>query len=105
MFVVALLEQEFGGHFHRGGWAHPWLGLLLLVLIGVAIGAGLWVLLRTSRPVHILPSSSPTDPAMDILRARFAQGEIDDEEFASRAARLSGIVPPASSSPPGPAST
>lgn len=94
----------FGGRLHRG-WVHPWLGLLCLMLVAVAFGLGLWLLLRASRPAHYgAPSIMPTDPAVDILRARFARGEIDADEFAARAAHLSGTVPPATPSPPAPPS-
>ena len=94
MFAIAHLAQMYGGHFHRSGWAHPWLVLLFLLFIGIAIGAAVWVLVRASRQAPHVHPSAPTDPALDILRMRFAQGEIDAAELAARAASLSGMRPP-----------
>ncbi len=87
MLAVTRIAQVFGGRMHRDGWAHPWLGLLFLALIGAAIAVGVWALLRADRSARYRPPAAmPADPAMDILRARFARGEIDTEEFTTRAA-------------------
>jgi uncharacterized membrane protein len=105
VYAVARIGQTFRGGFHRG-WVHPWLMVLCLAVVGVAFGLGLWLLVRASnRPAHYAaPPVMPGDPALDILRARFARGEIDADEFAARSAHLSGPVPPATPSPPGPPS-
>jgi uncharacterized membrane protein len=96
MFILA--AQEFGGRFHHGGWAHPWLGLVIWLIFVAAIGAAAWALLR---PRHWTRVAAPPaggvdsiDNAMEILRARFAHGEIGADEFAARAAHLEGRVPP-----------
>jgi putative membrane protein len=102
MLRVALFAQVFGGRV-RHGWAHPWMGVVMLSLVAAAIGLTVWLLVRSSRtPTPFV--SPPIDPAMDILRARFARGEIDAEEFAARAVQLSGSLPP-SPPPPTPANT
>lgn len=104
MYAIVRIGQLFGGRFHRGGsWSHALIGLLFLALVGVAVAAGVWLLVRASRPVHsAVPPVMAADPAMDILRTRFARGEIDADEFSARAAHLSGMVPTASPPPPGP---
>ena len=98
--VMAEIAQVLGGRLHRG-WPHPFLSLLFLLLIVVAIGAAIWALVRTKHPTVPVQALPPTDPAMNILRTRFAQGEIDAEEFAARRAQLAGmVVPPPPASPP-----
>lgn len=53
------------------------LGSLLWLLVLVAIGLGIWWLVRRMRP-------TPRDPALDALRERYARGEISREEFEAR---------------------
>jgi uncharacterized membrane protein len=104
MFVVA---QEFGARFHHGSSLHPWFGLLFWLLFVGLIGVAVWLFVRATHSVRGLPAMGPpSDPAMDMLRARFAQGEIDAQEFAARAAYLSGQVAPPKTTPeePGPSS-
>jgi uncharacterized membrane protein len=48
-------------------------GLLVLAAIGIAI----WWLVRQWRP-------APSDTALDLLRQRYARGEMTQEEFESR---------------------
>ena len=67
-------SMVFGGFFM---W-FVWLVLLMLILVIVraAISAG-----HRTRP--------PTDPSpLDILRARYARGEIDDDEFQRKRQEL-----------------
>lgn len=97
MFVVA---QEFGARFPHGGSLHPWFGLLFWLLFAGLIGVAVWLLVRETHSVRGVPAMGPTsDPAMDTLRARFAQGEIDAQEFTARAAYLSGRAAPPTSTP------
>jgi uncharacterized membrane protein len=95
MFIVAV--QEFAGRFHHGGWMHPWLGLVIWLVFVAAIGALVWAFVRPAHWAHVEPTAGgglSGDNAMEILRARFAHGEIDADEFAARAAHLGGRVPP-----------
>jgi uncharacterized membrane protein len=97
MFAVA---QEFGARFHHGGVLHPWFGLFLWLLFVGLIGVATWLLVRAAHSVRGVPAMGPSpDPAMETLRARFAQGEIDAREFAGRAAYLSGQQAPPTSGP------
>ena len=95
MFMFA--AQEFGGRIHHGSWTHPWLGLVIWLVFVAAIGVAVWALLRPGHWTRVAatPPGGPSgDNAMEILRARFAHGEIDADEFAARAAQLEGRVPP-----------
>ena len=57
----------FGWSMGLDAWL--WMGLWIFVLAALV-----WFLVRE-------PSRSDRDPALDILRARLAKGEITDEEF------------------------
>ena len=94
MFAVA---HEFGAHFHHTGLAHPWLGLLFWLFFVGLIGVAVWLFVRATDSRAVAPVVGPSsDPAMELLRARFARGEIDTDEFSARAAYLSGQpAPPA----------
>jgi uncharacterized membrane protein len=95
MFMLA--AQEFAGRFHHGGWTHPWLGLVIWLVFIAAIGVAVWALLRPGHWAQVGAPAAPDpsgDNAMEILRARFAHGEIDADEFAGRASYLEGRVPP-----------
>jgi uncharacterized membrane protein len=91
--------------FNRGynhGVNHPWFWLFILLMFAGAVAVLIWALVRGSRPSYPLPPPGPpTDPALDVLRMRFAQGEIDADEYAARAAQLSGM-PPSTMQPPDP---
>jgi putative membrane protein len=74
---------------HRLPWA--WViggGLQLLILIGllVLIIVGIWALIRSiRRPVYsISPPAGPmqtSNKALDIVKERYARGEINKEEY------------------------
>ncbi|OLC32261.1 MAG: hypothetical protein AUH81_16530 [Candidatus Rokubacteria bacterium 13_1_40CM_4_69_5] len=53
-------------------------GLLLLVGVVLLIALGVWFLVRRPRPAAL------DDPALEILRQRYARGEITREEFEAR---------------------
>lgn len=70
-----------------GGMFLGWIFLLLfLVLIGGVIGGGIWLLNRDegAGPAQMQqrPAASSEDP-LEILRRRYARGEITREEFYS----------------------
>ena len=89
-----------GGHGHRefaesafSIW--PALGLILLLLV---LATTAWILWRrgTLNLPPITPRSSPEDHAKQVLADRFARGDIDSEEFLTRASILNwtpGIDP------------
>ena len=72
------MMHQFGDH----GWAMGWgwiIGLILLVAI-------FWLIARTLNQgkVNQLEKKSP----LDILKERYAKGEIDKEEFEDRKKNL-----------------
>ncbi|WP_218822863.1 SHOCT domain-containing protein [Tistlia consotensis] len=84
----------FYGHMWDGGtmWGDGWhgwlLGPVMMILVLALVLVGVVVLLRwLVGPLH--PHHPPTYPpagksALDILKERFARGEIDKDEFEER---------------------
>lgn len=72
--------------------AHLWMALIgvLLVLAAVlVVRAALGYAQRGSRPPPAIPSpAADTDEALTILRRRYAQGKIGDDEFLNRRSML-----------------
>lgn len=63
------------------------LGLLVLGLLAVLAGAVISVILEGRRNVS---SASPTgDEALEVLRRRFAEGDIDEDEYMRRLSFIS----------------
>ncbi|MFI5261919.1 MAG: SHOCT domain-containing protein [Candidatus Limnocylindrales bacterium] len=70
------------------GWdytgAGGWFMLVAIALIAVAVIASVWLIVH--RPTT---QSTPRSPAEDILRERFARGEITQEQFEAARKALS----------------
>lgn len=69
---------------HGGAFGDLWMALWMVVLIGVPLGLG--YLLLTRREVN----GEATDDALAVLRRRYAEGELDEEEFDARRRKLQG---------------
>ena len=62
----------------------------------VLIGIGIWGMVRLTRTTHpraesrlpVIQSPPPSETARQILDRRFANGELDIEEYAERRARI-----------------
>jgi len=66
------------GYGFSGGWL-GWLGPVLMVVFGAAVIVGIVFLIR-----WLISRSSPAekeDSALDILKRRYARGEISGEEY------------------------
>lgn len=74
---------EWGMHPMWGGWGIWGIGMMLMMLVfwgAVIVGVVLGIRWLVSQGKE----SRPTDSAMDILRQRYARGEINKEEFEAR---------------------
>jgi putative membrane protein len=96
--AAAVLAQAapmgpMGGHGygpmgHGGAWGAMgggWLGLLVPALLVVLLVVG--VLLVATRPAG--PPGDGRDDAVEALRLAYARGDLSDEEYERRRARLS----------------
>lgn len=76
----------FGGHSMGGGFGMGagYMGLIWIVVLIVLVAAAWWFIrsLKSSRSLGNR-SDHPETPE-EILRRRFARGEIDEEEFHRR---------------------
>jgi putative membrane protein len=82
-----------GWGFGPGGWLRVVLGLLLwLLVIGLFVGLLVRVV-RGPRHRYWMEGQHPADPEQ-LLRARFARGEIGADEFQQRLDVLRRTGPP-----------
>ncbi len=86
--VMPAVAQEspryYGHHMWDGGW---WmvLGPVWMILVLAAVIAGVVLLLRWLSPTgQSETGGSVRETPLDILRERFARGEIDKQEFEER---------------------
>jgi putative membrane protein len=91
-FLQSVLSQ-WGGYegWHMGpgmmgGWGMGWFGTIFMFIFWVLIIIGLvflikWLIQTTKKAPESAQSSSR---ALDILKERYARGEIDKEEFEEK---------------------
>jgi putative membrane protein len=88
---LALAEGAPGYYGDHMMWGGGWflMPLMMIFWIGLLVGAVVLVLrwLGASGRIEPRPGKAGSD-ALDILRARFAKGEIDKAEFEERRALL-----------------
>lgn len=75
-----------------GGWGTGWFGGILMIVFWVLILVGLiflirWLIQSTGRDKT---TGNGSNRALEILKERYARGEIDKEEFESKKKDLSG---------------
>jgi putative membrane protein len=70
------------------GWMVLW-GLVALALLALSVAGTVWLIRRSgdTRPAVGAP------PAEELLRSRYAAGEIDEDEFLRRLSSLTMINP------------
>ena len=75
----------YGYHMWNGGWLGWIFGpLMMIVFIGVIVAVVMLLIRGLSGQVHHTAGPSPRPDPLDILKERFARGEIDKEEFEAR---------------------
>ena len=92
--ALPTLALAQGGQGHYGDhmmWGGGWflMPLMMIFWIGLLVGAVVLILRWLGAPGRIEPRPGQAGSgALDILRARFAKGEIDKAEFEERRALL-----------------
>lgn len=80
-------EGYYGPHMWGGGWHFVFGPLMMILFVAVIVVAVVFVV-RWLGGSADPAASTPGKSALDILRERFARGEIDAEEFAERRRHL-----------------
>ena len=71
----------YGGY---GGWGHPlfWIGLLVMALFWIAVIVAIVFAVRYF--IHQGRQSGRADSSLEILKKRYAKGEIGKEEYEEK---------------------
>jgi putative membrane protein len=73
-----------GPYWGHGWGGMGWVGMTLMLLFWVLVIAGVIVLLRRIRARDLDPDRAAHRSALDVLKERYARGEIDREEFEQK---------------------
>lgn len=77
-----------GGYGYGGGYG--WMGIIMPLIFGIGIIlVSIYLFRRNSSQVHT-NGFSKQNSGLDILRERYARGEIDSAEYQSRKQDLEG---------------
>ena len=97
MFVLASLFTLFGGGGGfgsnwgmgpgmMGGFGFPFMfmgGIVMILFLALIIGGGVWLVQLLARSTGQTSVSTPANESpLDILKRRYAKGEITQEQFA-----------------------
>jgi putative membrane protein len=72
------------GNYWMGGFG--WLGMILYLAISIGVIVGIvflviWLVKRVNGSPEIRFPNQPSQPSVDIIKARYAKGEISREEY------------------------
>ena len=84
--LFGLIAQGGFGNGHMGGW-----GWLAIAGMAVMMGAMGWMMWSMMRGAGGRGSGSPEDP-VDVLKARYARGELTTEELHERLRTIQDVL-------------
>jgi|AntRauTorcE11897_2_1112592.scaffolds.fasta_scaffold01314_4 putative membrane protein len=76
-------SEVYEGHMMDHAWGHDWMLAVWMVLLLVLIVVGIVIAINYNKP-----KQSDSDP-LNVLKARYAKGEIDEKEYKSIKKELS----------------
>jgi putative membrane protein len=79
-------EWGHGPGMMGGGYGMGWFGSIIMIAFWIAVIVGIvllirWLIIYTRTPSH---GTSSGESALDILKKRYARGEIDKQEFEEK---------------------
>lgn len=77
------------GHMWDGGWLGMGVGMIGMLLFWVLIILGIVVLVKWLAGAQSAAAPPPARSALDIVKERYARGEIEKEEFEQKKRDLS----------------
>lgn len=91
LILPAVLSLVWGGQYESWGMMGPWMmggfgimgvmGILWIVVLGLIIWAVVAAVRRTGEPGS---TNQSADSALEVLKKRYARGEIDKEEYEAK---------------------
>lgn len=81
---------NYGGYGWDGMMGGMGIGLISMVLFWVLIIVGIVVLVKWLAGGPAAPGQPPARTALDLLRERYARGEVEREEFEQKKRDLGG---------------
>lgn len=79
---------------YGSGWGFALMTMSMVLFWGLVIGAIVLIVRATGRAPGLSPPPAAGPGPQQILAERFARGEIDEQEYHSRLATLSGARTP-----------
>ena len=76
--------MPYYGGYSGFGWGYGFMGMILTILFWVLIVSLVIRLIRGSRHGHMWHGMGMGKTALDILKERYAKGEIDKREFEEK---------------------
>jgi putative membrane protein len=73
-----------GGYGFHNGYGWSWIMGIVMIVFWALIIAGVVILIRHAASGHRWTGSGTQESALDILKRRYAQGEIGKEEFEQK---------------------
>ena len=97
------LYQMQGEHFRNDGF-HPLAWLFILLVIALVVFAVYWAIRYMRRPLAqaAVAGGVPGQNVLAVVALRYANGEIDRDQYLRMSADLGGPTVPASPEPPPP---
>ncbi len=97
--------QESARHAQEDWWSGPLHLLVLVLFVALLVAGAVWLVRRLSPGLAqsagpavpggtAVPAAPATDPAITVLRMRYAKGEVSRDDFQHTMEDLTGVAAP-----------